>query len=820
MRQLTSRHARARLRALLLLALLAALLPLATTAQAAGGTITAWGDNSFGQSSAPPGLNNAVAVAAHAYHSLALKSDGTVVGWGSNDAGQTSVPAGLTGVTAIATGFTHSLALKSNGTVVAWGCGNATLNVGQCTVPAGLTGVIALDAGDTSSMAVKSDGTVVVWGGVQAPPAGLSGVTAVAGGALHGVALKSDGTVVAWGDNTFHQLDIPPGLTGVIAISAGYLHSAALKSDGTVVVWGDDRSGQLDLPPGLTGVVAISAGRAHTLALKSDGTVVAFGCGAFNDGQCIVPAGLNGVTAVAAGLRHSLAVQPTTADTTAPVISANVTGVLGDNGWYRGDVTVSWSVTDPESAFSRNGCDPVTISADTAGTTITCSATSLGGTATQSVTIKRDTTPPSANASATPGSNGNGWNNSDVTVAWNWTDASGSGIRAASCPETSTSNGEGTFTLSAACTDLAGNNGAASSTVNVDKTPPVLTITAATADGNPYPAGTWTNQDVTLTVTCSDALSGILNPASCNFATTVNYEIVAPASLSVSDKAGNTSGVVNFGLVKIDKTAPTVTTTPERAPDANGWYNAPVTFSFSGMDSASGSGGVTCDAATTYAGPDSAAASVAGRCADAAGNVAPAAANFKYDATAPTLAPAVSPNPVQLNGSATASPNASDNLSGIAGASCTTPDTSSAGAKSVSCTATDQAGNSAAASAGYTVNGTTWSGFFPPVDNLPVVNQVKAGSAVPVKFSLGGNHGLGIFAAGYPASQQISCSTNAPIDDIEQTVTAGASSLQYDAATGQYSYIWKTDRAWAGQCRQLTVRLLDGTQQQANFRFR
>jgi hypothetical protein len=39
----------------------------------------------------------------------------------------------------------------------------------------------------------------------------------------------------------------------------------------------------------------------------------------------------------------------------------------------------------------------------------------------------------------------------------------------------------------------------------------------------------------------------------------------------------------------------------------------------------------------------------------------------------------------------------------------------------------------------------------------PTINVVKAGAAVPVKFSLDGNHGLGIFASGYPASQPMSC---------------------------------------------------------------
>jgi hypothetical protein len=59
--------------------------------------------------------------------------------------------------------------------------------------------------------------------------------------------------------------------------------------------------------------------------------------------------------------------------------------------------------------------------------------------------------------------------------------------------------------------------------------------------------------------------------------------------------------------------------------------------------------------------------------------------------------------------------------------------------------------------------------------------MVKAGSAVPVKFSLSGDQGLNIFEAGYPKSQQIACDSTATVDGIEQTVTAGSSSLSYDA---------------------------------------
>jgi len=91
---------------------------------------------------------------------------------------------------------------------------------------------------------------------------------------------------------------------------------------------------------------------------------------------------------------------------------------------------------------------------------------------------------------------------------------------------------------------------------------------------------------------------------------------------------------------------------------------------------------------------------------------------------------------------------------------------------------------------------------------------------VPVKFSLGGFKGLDIFAAGYPKSSPVACSATAYEDGVEQTVTAGESSLQYDPASDVYTYVWKTDKAWAGTCRQLVVRFADFTSQYATFTFK
>ena len=113
--------------------------------------------------------------------------------------------------------------------------------------------------------------------------------------------------------------------------------------------------------------------------------------------------------------------------------------------------------------------------------------------------------------------------------------------------------------------------------------------------------------------------------------------------------------------------------------------------------------------------------------------------------------------------------------------------------------------------------------FRSPVDQMPTVNVANAGRGIPVRFSLGGDRGLNIFAAGYPKSQVVSCDGNAPTDVVEQTVTAGSSSLSYDPLTATYTYVWKTDKSWAkappGPCRNLILKFDGGSQQVARFRF-
>ena len=114
-----------------------------------------------------------------------------------------------------------------------------------------------------------------------------------------------------------------------------------------------------------------------------------------------------------------------------------------------------------------------------------------------------------------------------------------------------------------------------------------------------------------------------------------------------------------------------------------------------------------------------------------------------------------------------------------------------------------------------------FTGFFQPVDSVPTVNTANAGQAIPVKFSLGGNRGLEILQTGFPKVAPMACNASSPLDGVETYVTATNSTLQYDASTGQYTYVWKTAKTLAGKCWQFQLGLKDGnTVPVANFKFK
>jgi hypothetical protein len=211
---------------------------------------------------------------------------------------------------------------------------------------------------------------------------------------------------------------------------------------------------------------------------------------------------------------------------------------------------------------------------------------------------------------------------------------------------------------------------------------------------------------------------------------------------------------------------------------------------------------------------------------DAAGNIGTATSTVTVvDTTPPAFVPYADVHATATGDSQAVVhfplPTASDLVDGPVPVTCSHASGASypAGSTTVTCSAQDGRTPANVATMSFQVHVTyAWIGFFKPVDNLPTVNTVKAGSAVPVKFSLSGNQGMDIFQAGYPRSGTINCTASYQ-DEITETVTAGQSSLSYDAGSGQYIYVWKTERTWSG-CRVLQVKLRDGRSYYAMFQFR
>ncbi|WP_198320906.1 PxKF domain-containing protein [Azohydromonas aeria] len=116
-----------------------------------------------------------------------------------------------------------------------------------------------------------------------------------------------------------------------------------------------------------------------------------------------------------------------------------------------------------------------------------------------------------------------------------------------------------------------------------------------------------------------------------------------------------------------------------------------------------------------------------------------------------------------------------------------------------------------------------FTGFFEPVLNPPALNARRAGAAVPLRFRLHTGLGLNVIAAGYPNSRHIACpgrEEGATANNSSDTEHRHRSPLNLDPDSGTYTYVWKTEKAWAGTCRLLTLRLTDGSIHKALFQFR
>jgi hypothetical protein len=152
-------------------------------------------------------------------------------------------------------------------------------------------------------------------------------------------------------------------------------------------------------------------------------------------------------------------------DSSPPEVTPSITGRLGANGWYSGDVTVSWAVSDPVSdVASSTGCAATTLTADTAGAIVACAATNGAGLSTQrSVTVRIDRSAPDTTISGGPSGTVTS-SDASFTFAASESGATfacsldGGGFQSCSSPQTYSGLSDGTHSFQVRSTDAAGNS--------------------------------------------------------------------------------------------------------------------------------------------------------------------------------------------------------------------------------------------------------------------------------------------------------------------------------------------------------------------------
>jgi len=147
-------------------------------------------------------------------------------------------------------------------------------------------------------------------------------------------------------------------------------------------------------------------------------------------------------------------------------------------------------------------------------------------------------------------------------------------------------------------------------------------------------------------------------------------------------------------------------------------------------------------------------------------------------------------------------------------------DTGSVGQRTFTVTATDLAGGTATQTSAYRVV-YDFQGFRWPTRDRPEVNRVRAGRVVRVRFSLDGFHGRDVLADGFPQVAETQCGSGEEPASGAAARLVGRHRVRYRRWWWRsYWLLWKTERSWAGSCRQLLVGLADGTVHRVDYRFK
>lgn len=293
-------------------------------------------------------------------------------------------------------------------------------------------------------------------------------------------------------------------------------------------------------------------------------------------------------------------------DDTPPTVIPVISGISGGSDWFTSDVAVGFTVTDLESDVTSSGCEAAAVAADTSGVTFTCAATSAGGGASETVTIKRDTVAPTLTVPASQTVEATDAQGALVTYASAQGADAGSGLAGALCSVPSDAVfpiGETTVTCTAI--DNAGLTTSGSFLVTVTPQPPppppadtvapVISVPAAMT----VSASTAAGASVTFVASATDDVDGAV-AATCIPSSGSTFVVgTTTVSCSATDAAGN-AATASFAVTVsplptvIDRKPPKLDLPERQLVEATGPAGATVSFTASATDLVDGSVPVTC----------------------------------------------------------------------------------------------------------------------------------------------------------------------------------------------------------------------------------
>jgi hypothetical protein len=420
----------------------------------------------------------------------------------------------------------------------------------------------------------------------------------------------------------------------------------------------------------------------------------------------------------------------------------------------------------------------------------------------------------------------NGWYTANVTITWTAVDPEPSSGTPTQPGPTLVSFERANLTpQSDYSTDPAGNSAFGTYTLSLDKTPPSISLSTP-ADGASFVQGSTVN----ASYSCSDAVSGVAgcvgdvaSGAALDTSTVGSHTFTVTAT----DNAGwSTNQQVSYNVTApvpngsasgtLPATGGSISTDTGAGATADAPVQTALTSPVGGAVTIDASGTVTTTAPSTY---DLLGQQVQIE-APAASVTQPLILTFTVDASKLGLQP---------DGSFIDASNLTVFRNGVPISNDCDPGSPGQAVPDPCVLSRATNGDGDAVISVLSSHASTWnfghrkvfqtsSPFYGSPINATSTNVAKAGSLVPLKFSLHGYQGLAIFAAGFPTSVgKGPCGAPPKVKPLP----AGTSSavLSYDRKSDQYTYSWKTSGSWAGTCRQFNLRLVDGTDHNLSFAF-